>query len=65
MSQEVFPIEETAKFLHVTKWTIYRLVASGKLKNVRFNARTQFFERGEIERYARDNGYFVEFPEET
>jgi len=65
MTNEYYPIEEAAKFLHVTKWTVYRLVSSGKLKNVRLNARTQFFEREEIERYARANGYQVTIPDRS
>ena len=65
MKKELYPIEDTANILHVTKWTIYRLVKSGKLKNVRYNTRTQFFRRDEIERYARENGFQVDIPEKT
>ena len=65
MTSKLIPIEEAAKYLHVTKWTIYRLVSSGKLKNIRYNARTQCFERDEIERYARENGYRIEIPDQA
>jgi excisionase family DNA binding protein len=65
MSQALFAIDEAARVLHCSKWSIYRLVSSGKLKNVRYNARTQFFEREEIERYARENGYRIEIPDQA
>lgn len=63
MSQKNYTVNEAADILHITKWSVYRLVSSGKLKNVRYNARTQFFEREEIERYARENGYRIETPD--
>ncbi|KAF5052428.1 hypothetical protein DSECCO2_408900 [anaerobic digester metagenome] len=65
MSQELFTRDETADILHITKWNVYRLVQEKKLKNVRFNARTQFFDREEIERYARDNGYRITIPDRS
>lgn len=65
MKNALLTIDEASDSLHVSKWTIYRLVSSGKLKNVRYNARTQFFERDEIERYARDHGYQVTIPDRS
>lgn len=65
MTQHLHTIEETADLLHITKWSVYRLVSSGKLKNVRYNARTQYFEQEEIERYARENGYRIEIPDRS
>ncbi len=62
MSRKLYTIEETAGFLHVTKWTVYRQVSLGNLKNVRHSARAQFFTREDIEEYARENGYYVEIP---
>ena len=65
MTLHLHTIDETAKFLHVTKWSIYRLVQEKKLKNIRYNARTQYFEREEIERYARENGYQISIPDRS
>ena len=65
MSQVLFPVEDTANILHVSIWTIYRLVSSGKLKSVRYNARSQFFEKEEIERYARENDFWITIPDRS
>lgn len=63
MSREMYEVEDVANIFRVTKWSVYRWSTEGRIKPIKFSERRRAYAREEIERFARDNGYRVDFPE--
>jgi excisionase family DNA binding protein len=38
-SNGVFTVEETCQYLRISKWTLYRLIQTGKLKTIKIGSR--------------------------